>query len=60
MFEPSGLSEMCNFPRTKTRILSLHLYTGETTATHHDYLVAYIQAKVSAVGSGIKAGIQTI
>jgi len=55
-FETSRLSEMCNLPRTKKRIPSLHLYAGETTATHHDYLVVYIQAKVSAVGSGIGQG----
>jgi hypothetical protein len=47
---------MCNLPRTKKRISSLHLYAGETTATHHEYPVAYIQAKVSAVGSGIGQG----
>jgi hypothetical protein len=35
---------------------TLHLHTGQTAATHHDYLVAYIQAKVSAARSGIREG----
>jgi hypothetical protein len=55
-FQPSGLLEKCSFPRTKKQILSLHLYTDETTVTHHNYLVAYTQGKVSAAGSGIRQG----